>query len=630
MPQNPLDLLNKLMVKPPSSTFQGPVDQRAWDAEAAKKQANDPLWKKAGRGLFDLVTDGIAGDPFAEGSENKSWGSKLGMLAAAAPLGIPKNVGAGLKAIAPEAYNDVRAGGLRLYSRLTDAFANAPKQMMPGKIRSIAQQGASAEEVSLRKLEDFLKGRPEMAKIPREEVMNHLAANPLELDVVRKGQITAPKDVRPPANEHEALSQQLRQIEHELDTQYGNGWNLTTIEHPDRQRWNAVNDRLQREFGGSIGEWEPDGQEPRYDWLQTPGPKENYGETLFNLPGATPEGRLSAALPPKHQDPNLTFQSDHWNEPNNLVWSRHNDRMLNPDSVDLNYTDGYNLNDDQTATGGSKGRFIEEIQSDWHQQGREHGYKSDPYPDMKINMDHPNGPAVEYGDTAYFPQEYVGDGPTDEQAFAEARRDIDKDRAPDAPFKNTYHELALKQQLLDAADDPSLEWLGVADADTVSKTEGHIPYLGDTQKWSGQPGDPGIRPGMELYYNEKHPTALEKLLKPFGGIVEYANLPGPKLGGMTNEVQKPMPDTNWGNRQIIDINSGQRVATALTDSPTKATRFASESLADDIGKREIPGEGMWKANLTPELKALIKKRGFPAMTALAALQQSLSTDKDKQ
>lgn len=44
----------------------------------------------------------------------------------------------------------------------------------------------------------------------------------------------------------------------------------------------------------------------------------------------------------------------------------------------------------------------------------------------------------------------------------------------------------------------------------------------------------------------------------------------------------------------------------------------------------LPGPGMWKANLSPELKQIIKSRGFPAMAALLALQQSAKESKPEQ
>jgi hypothetical protein len=189
---------------------------------------------------------------------------------------------------------------------------------------------------------------------------------------------------------------------------------------------------------------------------------------------------------------------------------------------------------------------------------------------------------------------------------------------PDAPFKDTYHELALKQQLLDAANDPSLEWLGVADADTVSKLEGH----------------PEVREGTELWYNQKHPSALQKLLQPLGGEVGYDNLPGQKplhYETITNDnlgsgVRSDKPRVQvYAN---LPDKSSEQVA-SIIQSPLEGkvgeAFYQGQDIGDQLGlqKNPLPGPGMWKANLTPELKELIKTRGFPVMAALLALQQSL-------
>jgi hypothetical protein len=98
----------------------------------------EPGWKKAGRGAIDAIT-GLFEDPMVDtssvqrGLTKRSAGTALGMLGAVAPA-LPK--------ISPRAYQDVKAGGLRLYSRLTDAFEKAPKVMHPAMAALMALQQA--------------------------------------------------------------------------------------------------------------------------------------------------------------------------------------------------------------------------------------------------------------------------------------------------------------------------------------------------------------------------------------------------------------------------------------------------------------------------------------------------------
>ena len=128
------------------------------------------------------------------------------------------------------------------------------------------------------------------------------------------------------------------------------------------------------------------------------------------------------------------YQSSHFDEPNILAHMRVNDR------VDAD---------------GKKMLLIEEVQSDWHQAGREKGY----------------GPKMEKSVEAYYETKDgqripIGFGKTKEEAeaaidvgwknqvdikYATTERQIGEG-VPDAPFKDTWHQLALKRALKEAVD----------------------------------------------------------------------------------------------------------------------------------------------------------------------------------
>ncbi len=92
----------------------------------------------------------------------------------------------------------------------------------------------------------------------------------------------------------------------------------------------------------------------------------------------------------EEQNKGVNFKSGHFDEPNVLAHVRMNDR---------------------TDSEGKKVLHIEEVQSDWHQKGRKQGYKTDSHID---------------------------------KAFQQG--------VPDAPFKKTWHELAMKRMLRYAAE----------------------------------------------------------------------------------------------------------------------------------------------------------------------------------
>ena len=152
---------------------------------------------------------------------------------------------------------------------------------------------------------------------------------------------------------------------------------------------------------------------------------ENYREKLYTLPEKKIESKTRSKLAkemygadsfydltPEQQNKiggivnedyqrglqNAPYRSPHWDEPNVLAHTRLNDRV---------------------DTEGNKLLHAEEIQSDWHQEGRKQGYQD---------------PSA------------VSATPGDKDA---ARRGMptvnpNPNAVPDAPFKKTWYELVLK------------------------------------------------------------------------------------------------------------------------------------------------------------------------------------------
>lgn len=116
-----------------------------------------------------------------------------------------------------------------------------------------------------------------------------------------------------------------------------------------------------------------------------------------------------------------TFTSSHWSEPNVLVHLRFNER---------------------TDADGKKVLFIEEIQSDWHQAGREKGYRG--RSEAEIDAD-------------IATLKNKGPGGADHQRFVELMDEwadaiLHSERVPPAPFSETWHELAFKRAVRWAAE----------------------------------------------------------------------------------------------------------------------------------------------------------------------------------
>jgi hypothetical protein len=121
------------------------------------------------------------------------------------------------------------------------------------------------------------------------------------------------------------------------------------------------------------------------------------------------------------------FRSSHFDEPNILAHVRFNDRM---------------------DAAGKKNLFIEEVQSDWHEKGRKEGYAKDTKGWTAESLSKPDA-----GFNHWQIKDASGNdvtkivGGTKEDAIRKAAEGI-----PDAPFKTTWHELALKRMLRYAAE----------------------------------------------------------------------------------------------------------------------------------------------------------------------------------
>jgi len=68
-------------------------------------------------------------------------------------------------------------------------------------------------------------------------------------------------------------------------------------------------------------------------------------------------------------------------------------------------------------------------------------------------------------------------------------------KIPVAPFKETWPDLQMKQQVLDAADSPA-EWIGITDANTLRSRGEEI---------------------SDAFQEQRLPNTLRKILQPFGG-----------------------------------------------------------------------------------------------------------------
>jgi hypothetical protein len=239
----------------------------------------------------------------------------------------------------------------------------------------------------------------------------------------------------------------------------------------------------------SARNFEAETKAPKFESYQLPG-GENYREIVLTLPekssaytlppGASVEKTPSGKFRVTYKDgstslfmdenklsqafggKNLTYQSSHWDEPNPLAHLRVSDRV----------------------TDGKKTLLVDEVQSDWHQAGREQGYKTKEsdvaqkaYREYAGDLEKRYAAAVREEATSM----YLPSDPIDIESFvrnnvnqkglkdmARALGEEDKYNSlyydynlekgqnrqgvPDAPYKDDWYQLTLRRAIKEAID----------------------------------------------------------------------------------------------------------------------------------------------------------------------------------
>lgn len=348
---------------------------------------------------------------------------------------------------------------LGFYSAAEQAALNIPRKSGTGQSFMndlMKAPDVKKDELSWLGLDDFLKDKPNVTK---QEVQDFISANRVDVQERQLGGKSADQQKIDLQDKRDNLAKSLftgdetvingkRVFDDELGYMLVDG-NININQLPQAkqavaQEWVDTYTKLQN--------FQPEQTfKTRYERYQLPG-GENYREILLTMPDAGTQkiqayAKYRDSLNEKYGgyaqmrateqelqklsdlseatskvDPQ--YRSSHFNEPNILAHMRVNDR------VDAD---------------GKKMLLIEEVQSDWHQAGREKGYSSTirkPSSEEKqewtrLDAIHPNNRTTE---------QYARLNELDHLMAGEPQG------VPDAPFKDSWHQLALKRALKYAAD----------------------------------------------------------------------------------------------------------------------------------------------------------------------------------
>lgn len=531
-----------------------------------------------------------------------------------------------------------------------------PNIATPEQIRGILSpaNGVKPDELKWMGLDDYLAGK---IKVSKSDLQNFMKENQVQVKEVEKSDSPSKKEA------YDAYNNYVKDMTSKYDPE-NKGFGINDLIEMGKL---SSNEKLKLANLSDDIRFDRESK-TKFSQHTLPGGK-NYREMLLTLPPSKPEisfdewnkNRTSWGKPFGSMQEYLEkapgvdkFKSPHFDEPNILAHIRMNDRI---------------------DTDGKKVLHIEEVQSDWHQKGKKQGYQ-EKYP-VGVREDE-NVWVITRADGKF------GDvGKNQAKTAEEAQKYADnhpeiykynstKTGVPDAPFKKTWHELAMKRMLRYAAENgyDRLSWTtGAQQAErydlskqvdkvratkradgtyniAVNKkgessltpikqvaTEKEIPELvgkdlaqkiisqevGPVKTYEG--GDLKVGgEGMKGFYDNILPNFMDKYAKKWGGKVGETTIPSRSQG-------KNIPDGAGGIVRVSDVPNNVKVhsiditpamkKSVMTDgqplfswSPVTATAGLGGVAALALGAKNAKAQEPQNRLLLPAAQYTKQEEGF--------------------
>jgi len=252
------------------------------------------------------------------------------------------------------------------YSKMRETLSkklnNAPAKMMKSQVNSWAKKGMfKKEELEWSGLNEWLDSKK--GKVTKQEALDYLDQNQVQVEEVVKGENLSERSLA-----HEEIS---LYVNDELgdglyfDDRGPEGYSYIIEEDKDGNLGEVVHEGYADEIAESLNlEIRTPEEQTKFSDYQLPGGKK-YKEILLTLPSKSGLKKLTgfnsiSEASKRAEKLKQDYKSPHWDEPNVLAHVRMSEREID----------------------GKKVLHVEEIQSDWHQRGREKGYASGPLAEL--------------------------------------------------------------------------------------------------------------------------------------------------------------------------------------------------------------------------------------------------------
>lgn len=520
---------------------------------------------------------------------------------------------------------DIKDGFYSQLSRVIDA--KMPGKASADQVRSMLKgNGVKDDELKWSGLDDYLTAHPQATKAEVQNFLKTEGGIKIQTHVLGK----APS----------ARLQELVDLGDERD--------LTPQEDIEYSR-------LKRQE-------EDSGEATKYDQYQILG-GENYREQVFSLPTETSAG-----------DWNLSNEDDGWYATNSktgerrgpfenagaaksgLAEAKGSDYRSSHFSDIPNYLAHMRLND-RVDSEGKPGTLIEEMQSDRHQAGREHGYVEDMTP-----AERKEGFGVFSGSKS--PDTLEAWYHTKEEAEAylksegksgwhvEASTDGERhpaprsssDRVPDAPFRKTWHEFLFRNALNEAVQNGK-DWIGwTPGVEQVNRYEEAFRKVADKVEWEKPDADGdkrihvtkdgktvlmgNVRDGV--IKNSSIPQANGKTVEEALGKMIAAKINGEESGHLTGNDITVGGEGMKGFYDKIVPQYVEKYAKKWGVKPELSTIETQPSTerppipGGDGSTKTIPAktEQIWKLPINDAMRESIKTQGQPVASPLGDISNA--------
>ncbi len=262
---------------------------------------------------------------------------------------------------------------------------------------------------------------------------------------------------------------------------------------------------------------------------------------------------------------------------------------------------------------GKKMLFIEEIQSDWHNEGHKNGYETEEYTRLAKEEETLREELSILSAKLRRAYDTPGEVPLREEkkSLEKKLREISLKRrtvgvvgaVPDAPFKDTYHEFVMKRLLRMAAEN-GYDSIGWTPAEIQSK------------RWSDEYAE-----GYRIEYDQDIPKFLRKYGRQWGANVSKTALDGVGSGArfvtdtgreFSTWVDARNAVVEEANKLLAELGEDDRVSVRDTTTTTDGNEIkVFDGLGRELGTITNMGNSteVWSMDITDSMKNSVLYEG---------------------